>query len=221
MTQMLEPTPATAQSAPDLAAVIQHVLADSAEPLTVPKIRSRLPAPYRSISEQELSATLERQAAANAIYQFPRYRSQQDRYWDRGMPVHISQLLRQALADGPMTWTDLKRKLPAYAGGQAENVLKEQVSQGMLFRHPALTKRSGERFGLQPPDPKEYLQQELSLVFYKLEQMGFHQAPVRAAALQILHDEEWSPMPPQEKTTAPEPPAQPAAAQTPGAPEVP
>ena len=220
MTQMLEPTPATAQPVPDLAAAIQRILADSLEPLTIPKIRSRLPAPNRNISEPELSATLQRQAAANVIYQFPRYRSQQDRYWDRGMPVHVSQLLRHALADGPLSWTDLRRKLPAYASGQAESVLKEQVNQGMVFRHPALSKRSGERYGLQAPDPKEYLQQELSIVFYKLERMGFHQPQVRVAALELLHDEEWSPKPPAEKATAPAPAAE-TIADSPVVPEVP
>jgi hypothetical protein len=214
MTQMLGPTPAVPDAALDLVAAIQRVLAASSEPLTPSKIRARLPSEHRSVSEQELTDALSRQAAANAIYQFPKYRSQQDRFWDRGMQVHISQLLRQSLEDGPLAWAELRRKLPAYAAGQAENVLKEQVAQGMLYRHPRLTKRSGERFGLQGADPKDYLRSELSVLFRNFEQMGFHQAQVRAAALELLHDEEWSPLM-EEEAPAPEPPEAPVS-ETPG-----
>src|SRR5260370_23352534 len=47
--------------------------------------------------------------------------------------------------------------------------------------------------GLQPPDAKDYLRSELAEVFRDLEQLGFSQAQLRAAALELLHDEEWSP----------------------------
>jgi len=198
MTQMSEPTQASAETASDLSTGIQRILAASSEPMTPSKVRSRLPAPLRNVSEQELTAALARQAAASVIYQFPKYRSQQDRFWDRSMPVHVAQLLRHTLADGSLTWTELRRKLPAYAVGQAESVLREQISQGSLFRHPPLSKRSGERYGLQPADPKEYLRQELPPVFEKLEQMGFQESQIRSSALELLHDEEWSPRMPEE-----------------------
>jgi hypothetical protein len=184
----VETAPAT-----DLVAAVQRVLAASPEPLTLSKIRAHLPAPYRSASPEELADVLQRQVAANVLYQFPRYRSQNERYWDRPMPVHIATLLRQTLQEGPLAWSEIRRRLPPYAAERAEAVLQEEVAQGRLYRHPRAGKRGGERYGVLPADPKEYLRAELGGVFRRLEQQGFHEAQVRAAALELLHDEEWSP----------------------------
>jgi hypothetical protein len=181
------------------------VLAASTEPLTLSKIRSRLPAPFRSLSLEELTEALQRQVAANVVVQYPKYRSQQDRYWDRSMQVHVAALLRETLEAGPLALAELRRKLPAYALAHTETVLQEQVNQGLLHRHPRSGKRGGDRYGVRPPDVKEYLQPELSQVFQRLENLGFSRTQIRAEALQLLHDEEWSPSPPA-------PPAEPAAA---------
>ena len=60
-------------------------------------------------------------------------------------------------------------------------MLTELLAQGALHRHPRSGKRGGDRFGLQAPDAKEYLQTVLSTVFLDLEQLGFTQAQLRAA----------------------------------------
>lgn len=210
MTQTLEqpPTTPTAPPAVDLTAAIHQVLAASAEPLTPSKIRAALPAPFRSVSNEELSEALRRLVAANVVYQFPKYRSPQDRFWDRGMPTHIAALIRQVLAAGPLAWSELRRKLPGYAVPLAESVLVEQVTQGLLHRHPPAGKRGGDRYGVRPPEAKDYLRSELSAVFNRLQGLGFSVSQLRAGALELLHDEEWAPEPP--------PPAEPApAAETP------
>lgn len=201
MTQLTEDrAPATpTMAATDLPTAIQQVLADSPEPLTPAKIRDGLPSSVRPGSVDELVEQLRRLAAAGVVRQYPKYRSAQDRYWDRPMPVHIASLLRGALQEEPLALSELRRKLPAYAVNDAETVLREQVEQGRLHRHPPATKRGGERFGVRPPDPKEYLQDELSGVFRRLEQLGFTRARLRAGALEILHDEEWAPTVPAEK----------------------
>jgi hypothetical protein len=131
--------------------------------------------------------------AANVLHQYPRYRSQQDRYWDRSMPVHVAALLRSTLQERPLAWSELRRKLPPYAQAQAEGVLTEQVAQGLLFRHPAATRRGGPRYGVQPPNPRDYLREELSEVFLRLERLGFNLTQLRAGAMELLHDEEWAP----------------------------
>src|SRR5262249_2400500 len=93
----------------------------------------------------------------------------------------------------PLAWSELRRKLPVYAVGPAEAVLREQLAQGKLYRHPRAGKRGGERYGVRPPDPKEYLRGELAETFHRLGQMGFTETQLREAALDLLHDEEWSP----------------------------
>jgi hypothetical protein len=208
MTQTLDQKAAESSPETDLVAATLRVLAESSGPLTVSKIRAKLQAPFRSASLEELTDTLQRQVAASVLYQYPKYRSQQDRFWDRPMEEHLANLLRETLQEGPLGWTELRRKLPAYAVDpltRAEAVLTDLLSRGALYRHPRTGKRGGDRFGLQPPDAKDYLRLELSEVFLDLQQLGFTEAQLRAAALELLHDEEWSPSQPQ---TSPPPQAE-------------
>jgi hypothetical protein len=198
MTQTIDQNAAEAAPETDMVAAVLRVLAASTEPLTVSKIRAKLPAPFRTASLEELTDTLQRQVAANVLSQYPKYRSQQDRFWDRPMEIHLAALFREVLAESPLAWAELRRKLPAYAVDpltRAEAVLAELLAQGTLHRHPRSGKRGGERYGLQPPDAKDYLRSELAEVLCNLEQLGFSQAQLRAAALELLHDEEWSPTP--------------------------
>ncbi len=138
------------------------------------------------------------------MYKYPKYRSQQDRYWDRGMVIHIAMLLRVTLEEGPLAWSELRRKLPAYAQGQAQEVLDQQLGQGLLHRHPRTSSRSGERFGVRPPDPRDYLRQALPELFATLTKLGFTRPNIRAAALELLHEEEWDTEPPPEAPPAAE-----------------
>jgi hypothetical protein len=181
----------------DVVSAVQRVLEASAEPLTVSKIRAQLPPRFRTDNLEEI---LRRQAAANVLHQYPKYRSQQDRFWDRPMPVHIAALLRESLQEGPLAWSELRRKLPAYAQGQAESILQGEVAQGRLHRHPR-SGRGAERFGHQPADARDYLRDRLVEVFRQLEQLGFTQAQLRAGALELLHDEEWASTPARQSAT--------------------
>jgi hypothetical protein len=195
----------------DLGSAVQMVLEKSEEPLTVPKIRSSLPVRLRTVSLEELAETLRRQVAANVLYQYPKYRSPQDRFWDRPMPVHVEHLLRRTLDEVALALPDLRRKLPDYAKNLAEAVLMDQLAQGKLFQHPPASKRTGPRFGVRRPEPKEYLREELGKVFARLEQLGFTQPQLRESALELLHEEEWASTP---KPTAPEQQPAPASEST-------
>lgn len=202
---MMSPIETTSTAAPadtDLVTALQRVFREQNEPLTLPKIRAALPAPFKNLAVEELIEVLRRQVAANVLYQYPKYRSPQERFWDRPMPVHVSGLLRSALEAGPLAWSDLRRKLPGYAQTQAETVLQEQVTQGQLHRHPRVG-RGRERFGVQPPDPREYLRAELAQLFERLGQHGFTQEQLRTAAFELLQEQEWSPSRPEASASAP------------------
>jgi hypothetical protein len=194
MTQVTDPTSTSPQTSSDsdLAAEVQRVLEASSEPLTLSKIRSSLPTRLRSISLEALAEVLRRQVAANVLIQYPKYRSQQDRFWDRPMPVHIAALLRQALEEIPLAWSELRRKLPDYAKAQAESVLEEQVARALLYRHPPASSRGGQRYGARPPETREYLRTELTAVFARLEKLGFTPAQLREGAMELLQEEEWA-----------------------------
>src|SRR5437879_4318382 len=105
MTQLVnQPTPSAAADT-DVVAGVQHVLQESPEPLTLSKIRAALPVRFRSMGLPELAEVLHRQVAANVVYPYPKYRSQQDRFWDRPMPVHVEALLRETLQEQPLAWS--------------------------------------------------------------------------------------------------------------------
>jgi hypothetical protein len=198
----------------DLLTEIRRVLESSDEPLTLSKIRSRLPAPFRATGLEELAEVLKRQVAASVLWQYPKYRSPQDRFWDRPMDVHVAVLLLSTLAEGPLPWSVLRRKLPAYTQSHALGALENEIGQGRLHRHPKIG-RGGERFGVRPADPKDYLRAELIDLFRRLDGRGFSRAQLREAALELLHDEEWSTTTPrddqpQQHPSAPQPAAPPA-----------
>ena len=174
----------------DLVTAVHRILSASPQPLTLAKIHSLLPAGFRFLSLSQLSEILERQVAVHVLFQYPKYRSGHDRFWDRAMAVHLADLLRAVLRQGPLPWSTLRRRLPIYAQAQAEAVLKDQLTQGRLFRHPRLG-RNAERYGLEPCDAKAYLRRELERVFQRLGQLGFSHSQLKSDALELLHDEEW------------------------------
>jgi len=190
MTEKTDRIPGELPAEDDLVTAVHRILHASPQPLTLAKIHSLLPATFRSVSLIELSEILGRQVAAHVLCQYPKYRSAHDRYWDRTMAVHVGDLLRSILQQGPLPWSILRRRLPIYAQALAEAVLKEQLSQGLLFRHPRMG-RNAERYGLEPCDAKVYLRREFERVFQRLGQLGFSQAQLKAGALELLHDEEW------------------------------
>jgi hypothetical protein len=195
MTQTLE-SQAAVQPAPatmDLPTAVLRVLSAATDPMTPSKVKAALPAPHRQVALEELTEQLRRQAAANVLYLFPKYRSPHDRFWDRPMPVHVAALIHETLEENPLPLSELRRKLPAYAHTHAEVVLNEMLTQGKVFRHPRLPgSRGGDLFGVRPPDAKDYLRRELPGTFRRLQGMGFTPSQLRAAALELLHDEEWA-----------------------------
>jgi hypothetical protein len=208
MTQVAEPNVTAAPSDTDLVAAVRRVLEASPEPLTLSKIRAALPSSFRALSLEALAEALQRQVAANVLVQYPKYRSPQDRFWDRPMRVHVAYLLQEALKEQPLATSELRRKLPDYAKTHADDILEEEVAQGRIHRHPPASSRSGPRYGVAPPDPRTFLSTELSTLFGRLEKLGFSQAQLRAAALELLHDEEWAPTPPSEEPRASQPKAE-------------
>jgi hypothetical protein len=210
MTQVLDqPLPQTPNEA-DLVAAALRILAASPEPLTPSKIRAHLPAAFRGVALEQLIEALRRRVDANVLYEYPPYRSQQHRYWDRPPAVHALALIRATLEEGPLTWSQLRRKLPDYARSKAQEILKDQVDQGLLYQHPRAGSRSGERFGLHAPDPREPLRQEFVRLFDRLQRdYGFTRARLREAALELLHEEEWDAAPADPAAATPQGPAHP------------
>jgi hypothetical protein len=187
--------------ATDIVEVIQQVLRASDEPLTPTRIHTALPPGPRIPSLEVVIDALERQVAAQVLVLFPRYRSRQNRYWDRPLRVHVEHLLRKNLRDGPMTRSVLRRRLPAYARILADSVLDGLIAQRRVYEHPTASRRTGPRLALHPADPRAHLRPELDALFSRLQRLGYRRGQLRDAALTILHEEAWD-EPPREPVRA-------------------
>ncbi len=173
----------------DLVDAVREVLRHSAEPLTIPRIRERLPMP---IGIGELTDVLHRQLAAHVLVMCPKYRSSQDRYWDRPLREHAKVVLSEALRGGPLPWADLRKKFPKYLRHLADSVLNEELAKETIFRHPPTSARTGPRYALEPANVRSYAKKELHEMLTRLEHFGFGRAESREAIEQLLQEEEWA-----------------------------
>jgi hypothetical protein len=176
----------------DLVDAVHQVLRQSAEPLTLPRIRERLPEAFHATRSEELCDVLQRQVAANVLVMCPKYRSGQDRYWDRPLREHARGLLRESLLAGPATWSELRKSLPKYLRHLADSVLNEELAKGNVHRHPPLTIRNGPRYALEPADIRTYVAKELAALLDRLQERGFARGETRMAIVQLLQEEEWA-----------------------------
>src|SRR5205807_2709200 len=108
------------------------------------------------------------------------------------------EMLHAILAAAPLSWRELRGRLPRYARYLAESVLNDQLAHGKLFRHPPRTARSAPRFALHPPDVRACLRPALDGLFARFEPMGFSRAELRRGLRQLLHEGD--------RDAAPEPP---------------
>jgi hypothetical protein len=189
---MAEAIPFSKSTDRDLVDAVCDVLHASPEPLTVARIRERLPANFRSLRTEEITELLQRQVAAHVVVMCPKYRSSQDRYWDRPLRTHAKVLLHEAMRDEPVSWAELRKKFPKYVRHLAESVLSEELARGTVFRHPPVSQRSGPRYALQPVEIRTYAGKMLDEALERLEQIGFARSDARETLMQLLQEEEWA-----------------------------
>ncbi len=176
----------------DLVDAIRVIFKTSKEPLTVNKIRDQLSAPFDHLGVAELTDVMKRQVAANVVVICPKYRSSQDRYWDRPLREHAKVLLRDALADGPIPGAELRKKFPKYLRHLTESVLDEELAKGTVHRHPPVSLRAGFRFGLERADLRSYATTELEEALARLVELGFALSDARETFMQLLQETEWA-----------------------------
>jgi hypothetical protein len=179
----------------DLVGAIHEILKQSSEPLTVSKIRARLRGSFRTARPEDLTEVLQRQVAAQVLVMCPKYRSGQDRYWDRPLREHAKVVLRRSLEEGTMPWAELRKKFPKYMRHLAESVLNEELARRAIFRHPPAAPRMGFRYALEPPDVRPHAAKELEAALRRLEARGFTRGDAREAFMQLLQDQEWAEAP--------------------------
>jgi hypothetical protein len=181
----------TVEGATDVVEAIRQVLRASEEPMTPARIQAALARRGRCLSLETLADILERQVAAQVLVPFPKYRSRHDRYWDRSLRLHVEQLARRCLRDGPLTRAALRRRLPGYARILADSALDHLLAHGRIHEHPSPDGRTGRRLALYPADPRAQVRPELAALFRRMQRLGYRRTQVRDAALAILREEAW------------------------------
>ena len=181
---------------------IKEIFRQSSEPMTVLTIRASLPRLFGAIRLEELTEILQRQVAANVLVICPKYRSAQDRYWDRSLRDHAKVVLYAAMRMGPLSWSDLRKKFPKYLRHLVDAVLHEELAKGEVFRHPPLSVRMGPRYALDAAEVRPYASKELLESLQRLTLLGFARGDAREAMLRLLQEEEWAETPKLERAPA-------------------
>jgi hypothetical protein len=155
--------------------LLVSVLARAGGPLAALALRRALPAGMRPPVKGVL-AHLHALAAAGRIHPWP---GKTERYAAVDARALAREQVQQALAAGPLTEVEVKRRVPKAVQPLVKDALAGLVAEGVVQHHPKLGARMP--CGLGPPDPLDYLRPEIEAVFKRLVKRGFKEAALRAA----------------------------------------
>lgn len=171
----------------DLDAMLETALARVGEPLSAATVRKALPAgPKPSVREVLLRLTA--LVDGGRVHAWP---GKSAKFSSVAAPRYASDQVLAALAQGPLTEAEIKRRVPAAAKPFVKTALADLVDARRVWRHP---KRASKiRCALTPPDPLDYLPEEIDAVFKKLAKLGFSQEALRAALRRYAAADERKP----------------------------
>jgi hypothetical protein len=152
--------------------VVAKALAGAAEPVTAQQLRDRLTGPFK-LSADRLSQLLEDLVSAGSIYRFaPKAPSKQPRYWSRSFEEYARETMLNLLAQGPRTQAEilkrLKTKLKGYDERRQIELLKRLRQEKLVKVLPPFLGGRTTRFGRQPADPCDYVQDAIKKIGKRL-----------------------------------------------------
>lgn len=95
-----------------------------------------------------------------------------------------SRILQTLHAQGPLTLSDLNRRLGKSLARYRPAVLASLCEEGLVKRHPRLGRRVA--YALAPPDPALYLRPGLEKLLRSLERLGFSRTELRRALASLV-----------------------------------
>jgi hypothetical protein len=159
----------------DLDVMLETALARAGTPLTAAAVRKALPAGQKP-SLREVLSRLSALVDGGRLHAWP---GKGAKFSSVAAPRYASDRILAALAQGPLTEAEIKRRVPAAAKPLVKAALADLVDARRVWRHPKRASKS--RCALTPPDPLDYLPDEIEAVFKKLAKLGFSQDALRAA----------------------------------------
>ncbi len=133
--------------------LVVDLLHEAAEPQTLAKIRSQLPAGSWPFPEADLERVLEQQEASGHLFRFAPYRSDGARFWAKPVDTYATQVILAELRDTPLSLAALDKKIAARLADcpleRRRQILDELLMSGQIHQLPqqpgerAITFRSG------------------------------------------------------------------------------
>lgn len=150
----------TADNAADEVAfkgVVLAALALERQPVSISRLRSSVPSPFRG-KPASFKTHLESLAG---IWFFPTGKPTQPLVWDRSPAVFAETVILAALSKKPLTISEIetktRAKLKYLSPAERRRIFDTLVSAKRIFRWPKKPGPKSEKFGVTPPDPREYL----------------------------------------------------------------
>jgi hypothetical protein len=137
--------------------VVLAALALQQQPVSISRLRSSLPSPFRG-KPASFKTRLENLAG---ISFFPTGKPTQPLVWDRSPAVFVETVILAALSKKPLTISEIetktRAKLKHLSPADRRRVFDSLLSTQRIFRWPKKPGTKSEKFGISPPDPRDYL----------------------------------------------------------------
>jgi hypothetical protein len=151
--------------------------------LPVSKIGLALPPAYRRL-KKHLPAILESLLAKEKLYSWqpPPGKSKSTSlplYFIESLSQKVSQRIVELLTTGAMTLAELKKHFPAPIKAHIMLFMEPLLDDKIIKRHPPSGKT--RKFGLQDPDPRDFLSSEIKKLLDKGNALGFRDVEIADA----------------------------------------
>ncbi len=152
--------------------VVIKALEQTTQPVTAKQLSDRLTGPFK-LPEERLAQLLKEQASAGRIHRFAAIgRSNEPRYWSRNFEEYARETIVNLLAQRPQTQSEILRKLKSKLAGLSEqrqkNLLARMVKESQIRQLPPHLGSRTWRFGVSPPDPRDYIEDAVAKIGKKL-----------------------------------------------------
>src|SRR5262245_12540165 len=150
--------------------ILLKTLQQAEEPLTVDQIGKQLPP--GKLSDKQIREILSDQLKERQVYLFKPYRGKSDRYWTRSHEEYAREVILKALANGPISRSDLNKKTKAILRDCSEvkrkELLNALIKEGAAREWPATIGGRSKLLSARPPDAQFYIEQDLMKLRKKL-----------------------------------------------------
>ena len=194
----------TAANAPDekaLEGVVFAALAMQPQPVTISRLRSSLPPPFRG-KPATFTSHLEKLVESERIWFFPSGKPSQPLVWDRSPAIFAETIVLAALNKKPLTLGEIETKTRAQLKHLTPEdrrlVIDKLLSDGRIFRWAKRPGTRTEKLGITPPDPREYLASALKAlgkavakVADAFSEVGIAPSETYAAAIAAVQSQDW------------------------------